>query len=133
MNDLVEQNALPKTLIFPANPADNAIINTLAGCFQGEEAPAKVQQGTAWWFNDTRHGMENQLTDFAALSALGNFIGFLTDSRSFLSYPRHEYFRRILCNLLGGWAENGEYPAGAGLEGIVEDISYNNAKRYLFG
>ncbi|MCL2434022.1 MAG: glucuronate isomerase [Clostridia bacterium] len=131
LNALAQENKLPKTLIFCANPADNTTINTLAGCFQGEEAPAKVQQGTAWWFNDTRHGMENQLTDFAALSALGNFIGFLTDSRSFLSYPRHEYFRRILCNLLGGWAENGEYPAGAELERIVEDISYNNAKRFL--
>ena len=96
------------------------------------EAQGKIQHGSAWWFGDTKSGMEAQLKSLANLSLLGNFVGMLTDSRSFLSYTRHEYFRRILCNLLGEWVENGEYPADMeALEAMVKDICYYNAKRYF--
>ena len=102
------------------------------GCFQDSKAVGKIQQGSAWWFNDHKVGMTNQMTSLANLSLLGNFIGMLTDSRSFLSYTRHEYFRRIMCELIGGWVENGEYPADEkALKKIVEGISYNNAVRYF--
>lgn len=98
----------------------------------GTEAQGKIQHGSAWWFGDTKSGMEAQLKSLANISLLGNFVGMLTDSRSFLSYTRHEYFRRILCNLLGEWVENGEYPDDKiTLETIVKDISYNNAKKYF--
>ncbi len=114
------------------NPADNELLGSVIGCFQGTEAAGKIQHGSAWWFNDNKTGMEKQLTDLANLSLLGNFIGMLTDSRSFLSYTRHEYFRRILCNLIGKWVENGEYPADMKTLGqLVEDISYNNAAKYF--
>lgn len=108
--------------------------STEDGRYQSSETPipCKIQQGSAWWFNDTKSGMEEQLTSFANLSTLGNHIGFLTDSRSFLSYTRHEYFRRILCNLIGEWVENGEYPSDEHyLVKIVEDICFYNAKRYF--
>jgi glucuronate isomerase len=125
-------NALPKTLIFPINPVDNAMIGAVIGCFQDSSAKGKLQQGSAWWFNDTKIGMEQQLELYASLSALGNFVGFLTDSRSFLSYTRHEYFRRILCNFIGKAVENGEYPNDSkALEKLVTDISYTNAKEYF--
>ena len=102
------------------------------GCFQNSDAIGKIQQGSAWWFNDHKTGMIEQMTSLASLGLLGNFIGMLTDSRSFLSYTRHEYFRRILCELIGGWVENGEYPADyKALEKIVKGISYNNAVRYF--
>lgn len=102
------------------------------GCFQDSKAVGKIQQGSAWWFNDHKVGMTNQMTSLANLSLLGNFIGMLTDSRSFLSYTRHEYFRRIMCELIGGWVENGEYPNDEkALKKIVEGISYNNAVRYF--
>ena len=92
----------------------------------------KLQQGAAWWFNDHKQGMVKQMTSLANLGLLGNFIGMLTDSRSFLSYPRHEYFRRILCELIGGWVENGEYPCDEKrLERLIKGISYNNAVRYF--
>ena len=123
---------LPKTIIFSLNPNDNAMIGTVIGCFQSNGAKGKVQQGSAWWFNDTKDGMVNQIKSFASLSVLGNFAGMLTDSRSFLSYTRHEYFRRILCNIIGTWVENGEYPNDEdGLKSLVEDISYNNTKEYF--
>ncbi|MEM1484337.1 glucuronate isomerase [Oscillospiraceae bacterium PP1C4] len=132
LDELNVQNSLPKTIIFSLNPNDNAAINTITGCFQAAGTPGKVQQGAAWWFNDTKTGMIDQMTSFANLSLLGNFIGMLTDSRSFLSYTRHEYFRRILCNLLGTWVENGEYPADMKALGkMVEDISYNNAMQFF--
>jgi glucuronate isomerase len=131
-NNLEENASLPKTLIFSINPNDNAMIGTAIGCFQSSEIACKIQQGSAWWFNDTKSGMEEQLKSFANLSALGNYIGFLTDSRSFLSYTRHEYFRRILCNLIGEWVENGEYPADKeNLVKMVEDICFYNAERYF--
>ena len=123
---------LPKTILYSLNPSDNALIATIIGSFQGPEVPGKIQQGSAWWFNDTKTGMEAQLTNIANLSVLGNIVGMLTDSRSFLSYTRHEYYRRILCNWLGKLVENGEYPADMAFLGkIVEDISFNNAKRYF--
>ena len=123
---------LPKTILYSLNPNDNEAIGTILGCFQDSSAAGKIQQGSAWWFNDHKTGMINQMTSLANLGLLGNFIGMLTDSRSFLSYTRHEYFRRILCNLIGGWVENGEYPDDEkSLKKIVEGISYNNAVRYF--
>lgn len=124
--------ALPKTVLYSLDPQDNALLDTIAGSFPGEGVRGKVQHGAAWWFNDTKGGMEAQLRSLASLSLLGNFIGMLTDSRSFLSYTRHEYFRRILCDLLGSWVESGEYPADIDtLGGIVQDICYNNAAEFF--
>ena len=132
LNALNVKGKLPKTIIYSLNPNDNELIDTVLGCFQGTEAQGKIQHGSAWWFGDTKSGMEAQLKSLANLSLLGNFVGMLTDSRSFLSYTRHEYFRRILCNLLSEWVENGEYPDDKiTLETIVKDISYNNAKKYF--
>lgn len=132
LNALAETDELPKTILYSLNPADNAAIGTIIGCFQGPEAVGKVQQGSAWWFNDHKIGMTEQMISLANLGLLGNFIGMLTDSRSFLSYTRHEYFRRIMCNLIGTWVENGEYPEDyKALEKIVKGIAYNNAVRYF--
>ena len=132
LNALDSDGLLPKTIIYSLNPHDNELIGTVLGCFQGTEAAGKIQHGSAWWFNDTKSGMETQLKSLANLSVLGNFIGMLTDSRSFLSYTRHEYFRRILCNLIGTWVENGEYPDDEKYLGkLVEDICYNNAAKYF--
>ena len=132
LSALDEAGACPKTILYSLNPADNAQLGTLIGCFQGPEVPGKIQQGSAWWFNDHKVGMEEQMKSLASLGLLGNFIGMLTDSRSFLSYARHDYFRRILCNLIGNWVENGEYPnIDSSLKKLVEGISFNNAKRYF--
>ena len=132
LSALDEEGACPKTILYSLNPADDAQLGTLIGCFQGTEVPGKIQHGSAWWFNDHKVGMENQMKSLASLGLLGNFIGMLTDSRSFLSYARHDYFRRILCNLVGKWVENGEYPNNeASLKKIVEGVSYLNAKRYF--
>jgi glucuronate isomerase len=132
LSELDKTDELPKTIIFSLNPADNEQIGTLIGCFQSSEVPGKIQHGPAWWFNDTRSGMEDQMKSLANLGVLGNFIGMLTDSRSFLSYTRHDYFRRIMCNLIGTWVENGEYPNDdEALKRIVTGISYFNAKRYF--
>ncbi|MGN0335569.1 MAG: glucuronate isomerase [Lachnospiraceae bacterium] len=132
LNALDETGELPKTVIYSLNPADNALVGTVIGCFQSADAVGKIQQGSAWWFNDHKTGMKEQMISLANLGLLGNFIGMLTDSRSFLSYTRHEYFRRILCELIGGWVENGEYPADEkALEKIIKGISYNNAVRYF--
>ena len=123
---------LPKTILYSLNPADDQWIDTLLGAFQGTEVPGKIQHGSAWWFNDNKTGMQDQMTSLGHLGILGNFIGMLTDSRSLLSYARHEYFRRILCNLIGTWVENGEYPADMKTLGaLVEDISFRNAQRYF--
>ncbi|MBR3561049.1 MAG: glucuronate isomerase [Oscillospiraceae bacterium] len=122
----------PKTILYSLNGIDNDVLATMMGCFQGTEVPGKIQLGSAWWFMDTKSGMENQMRSLANLGLLGNFVGMLTDSRSFLSYARHDYFRRILCNLVGNWVENGEYPASdAALKRIVEGVSYTNAARYF--
>ncbi|MCQ2450821.1 MAG: glucuronate isomerase [Clostridia bacterium] len=132
LNVLCKDNLLPKTIIYSLNPNDNQMIDTVLGCFQGTEAKGKIQHGSAWWFSDTKSGMEEQLKSLANLSLLGNFVGMLTDSRSFLSYTRHEYFRRILCNVIGEWVENGEYPDDyKTLKEIIEGISYNNAEKYF--
>lgn len=132
LNALNETDELPKTILYSLNPNDNASIGTIIGCFQDSSAVGKLQQGSAWWFNDHRSGMTEQMVSLANLGLLGNFVGMLTDSRSFLSYTRHEYFRRILCELIGGWVENGEYPEDeAALARIVKGISYNNAVRYF--
>ena len=132
MDALDAEGSLPKTVLYSLNPADNAWIDTLLGAFQSAGIPGKIQHGSAWWFNDHKAGMTEQLTSLANLSVLGNFIGMLTDSRSFLSYARHEYFRRILCSLIGRWVENGEYPADMETLGaLVQDICCNNARRYF--
>ena len=122
----------PKTILYSLNPVDNAQLGSLIGCFQDSSIPGKIQHGSAWWFNDTKSGMEEQMKSLANLGLLGNFIGMLTDSRSFLSYARHDYFRRILCNLIGNWVEQGEYPnIDSSLKKIVEGVSFTNAKRYF--
>ncbi len=132
LSHLEEKNLCPKTIVYSLNPADNAQLGTLLGCFQSTEVPGKIQHGSAWWFNDTKTGMEEQLISLANLGLLGNFVGMLTDSRSFLSYARHDYFRRILCNLIGKWVENGEYPNDEkALKKIIEGICYKNAERYF--
>ena len=132
MDALEQTGQLPKTIVYSLNPADDQWLDTLLGAYQGTEVPGKIQHGSAWWFNDNRTGMVNQMISLANLGILGNFIGMLTDSRSFLSYARHEYFRRILCNLIGAWVENGEYPVDMStLGGLVEDICCRNAMRYF--
>lgn len=132
LNALAETDELPRTILYSINPIDNAAIGTIIGCFQDSSAVGKIQHGSAWWFNDNKTGMAEQMTSLANLGLLANFIGMLTDSRSFLSYTRHEYFRRILCNLIGTWVENGEYPADMEYLGkMVQDISYNNCLRYF--
>ena len=132
LSDLDEEGACPKTILYSLNPADNAQLGTLIGCFQDETVPGKIQHGSAWWFNDNKVGMQDQMISLGNLGLLGNFIGMLTDSRSFLSYARHDYFRRIMCNLIGNWVENGEYPnVEPSLKKIVEGISCKNAMRYF--
>ena len=123
---------LPRTILYSLNPVDDAAIDTLCGCFQGPEAVSKMQHGSAWWFNDHFEGMTNQLKSLASLGYLAGFVGMLTDSRSFLSYPRHEYFRRILCRLLGEWVEDGRFPQDYDILGeIVTGISCVNARNYF--
>ena len=129
---LEDKGNLPKTILYSLNPIDNAAIGSILGCFQNDAAVGRIQHGSAWWFNDHFDGMRSQIKNLAALGYLAGFVGMLTDSRSFLSYPRHEYFRRILCRILGEWVEEGFYPEDFGtLEEIVADISYRNAKRYF--
>ena len=125
-------NNLPKTIIYNLNSKDNTTIATMLGNFQNEEAISKIQLGAAWWVLDHKRGMENQLMSFAESGVLANFVGMVTDSRSMLSFPRHEYFRRILCNYIGGLVENGEYPDDEEmLSEIVKDICYNNIKKFM--
>ena len=125
--------AMPKTVIYSLNQNDNEVVGSVAGCFQTDGSfPQRVQMGSAWWFNDHRLGMEKQLRDLANLGSLAGFVGMLTDSRSFLSYARHEYFRRILCNVIGAWVDRGEVqPDFRSLGAMVQDISYNNANAYF--
>ena len=133
LNALQEAGALGKTILYSLNPSDNAAIGTMMGAFQTDSPiPGKIQQGSAWWFNDHKPGMEAQMVSLMSLGAMGTFNGMLTDSRSFLSYTRHEYFRRILCNLFGQLVEDGEYPADMKYLGrMVENISYYNTLRYF--
>ena len=123
---------LPRTILYSLNTNDNAAIDSLIGCFQCDEAVGKIQHGSAWWFNDHLDGMTAQLKSLAALGYLAGFVGMLTDSRSFLSYPRHEYFRRILCRVIGEWVEEGLYPDDPeALAEIVRGVSHDNAKAYF--
>ena len=133
LNILESADALGKTILYSLNPADNGVIGTVMGGFQTDsKIPGKIQQGSAWWFNDHKVGMEEQMVSLMNLGAMGSFNGMLTDSRSFLSYTRHEYFRRILCNLLGQMVEDGEYPADMKTLGaMIENISYNNTLHYF--
>lgn len=132
LDSLNNTGVLPKTILYSLNPSDNAIIDTIMACFQDSSARCKLQHGSAWWFNDHKLGMENHLETLAAGGLLSGFVGMLTDSRSFVSYARHEYFRRILCNYIGSLVDSGEYPNNDKLlKKIIEDISYNNAISYF--
>jgi glucuronate isomerase len=123
---------LPKTILYNLNPRDNALFATMAGNFHDGSVPGKMQYGAAWWFLDQKDGMEEQIRALSNMGLLARFVGMLTDSRSFLSYPRHEYFRRILCNMLGNDVEGGLLPADLDLLGkMVKDICFNNAKNYF--
>ena len=129
---LNEENSLPKTIVFNLNPKMNTEIMTLIGCFQSSEAKGKIQYGPAWWFLDNKVGMEKHLEDLTATGHIGAFVGMLTDSRSLLSYPRHHYFRRILCNYFGGMMEKGEMTQDEKLVGeVIKDVCYRNAIAYL--
>lgn len=132
MNSLEYADILPKTILYTLNPKDNYVLGTMLGNFQQGPVKSKIQFGSGWWFNDNFDGMEQQMKALANLGILGKFVGMLTDSRSFVSYPRHEYFRRILCNMIGEWVEKGMYPADFNyLEKIVKGVSYTNAKEYF--
>lgn len=132
LNELERENALPKTVLYSLNPNDNAAIETVMGAFQSADARGKLQHGSAWWFNDSKQGIYEHLTSLASLGHLATFIGMLTDSRSFLSYVRHDYFRRILCDFIGSLVENGEYPDDEKMLGrIVSGICCDNAKEYF--
>ena len=132
LDGLDKKDMLPKTILYTLNPKDNYVLGTMLGNFQGGGVAGKIQFGSGWWFNDQRDGMESQMRALANLGMIARFVGMLTDSRSFVSYTRHEYFRRIMCNLLGKWVEDGEYPADMEtLKKIAADISYYNAKNYF--
>lgn len=132
LNAFVENEGLPKVILYSLNPVDNTAIATIMACFQGGGVAGKLQQGSAWWFNDNRPGMRQQLTDLASNGVLGQFVGMLTDSRSFLSYTRHEYFRRVLCELVGEWVESGQYPHDEKyLKKLIADLCYNNTNNYM--
>ena len=132
LNCLTKKDILPKTILYSLNSMDNAAIDSLIGCFQDGTPLGRVQHGAAWWFNDCKQGITEHLTSLANLGVLGNFIGMLTDSRSFLSYTRHDYFRRILCDFIGTLVDNGEYPSDYKTLGeIVQNISYYNAKAFF--
>ena len=132
LNSLEYEDVLPKTILYTLNPKDNYVLGTMLGNFQKAPTAGKIQFGSGWWFNDQRDGMEAQMQALANLGMISRFVGMLTDSRSFVSYTRHEYFRRIMCNLIGKWVEDGEYPADfKALEKIVTGIAYYNAKNYF--
>ena len=132
LDRLEQENALPKTILYNLNPADNYVFATMIGNFQDGKTPGKIQWGSGWWFLDQKEGMEWQLNALSNLGLLSRFIGMITDSRSFMSYPRHEYFRRVLCNLIGRDVENGEIPNDDSLIGpLIRNVCYANAERYL--
>ncbi len=132
LDRLDSSNQLAKTILYNINPADNELFATLIGNYQDGSVPGKIQFGSGWWFLDQKDGMEKQMNALSNLGLISRFIGMLTDSRSFLSYPRHEYFRRILCNLIGTEVEQGEIPADMELLGqMIENICYNNAVEYF--
>ena len=132
LDRLDAEGSLPKTILYSLNPADNATLTALAGCFSEEGVRGKMQSGSAWWFNDQKQGMEAQMRTLSNIGLLSRFIGMLTDSRSFLSFPRHEYFRRILCGMLGDQIESGEIPRDFKLVGgMIRDVCWNNAAEYF--
>lgn len=132
LDALDDTDELPKTVLYNLNPRENEVLATMMGCFQGGGIPGKIQFGSGWWFLDQKDGMIKQMIALGNLGLLSRFIGMLTDSRSFLSYTRHEYFRRILCNLLGTWVEEGEVPKDIELLGrMVQNICYNNVENYI--
>ena len=132
LDALQRDDLLPKTILYSLNPNHLEVLGTIAGCFQDGSSAGKIQCGSAWWFNDHLDGMRRQMVSLANLGLLSRFIGMLTDSRSFLSFPRHEYFRRLLCAIVGGWMEDGEVPADFETYGeMVANISYRNAQRYF--
>jgi glucuronate isomerase len=132
LSDLDRDELLPKTILYVLNPRDNEVLATMAGAFQDGRIAGKIQFGSGWWFNDQKDGMERQMTALSSMGLLSAFVGMLTDSRSFLSYPRHEYFRRILCNLVGGWMDRGEIPSDLEAAGnLVKDVCFRNAASYF--
>jgi glucuronate isomerase len=132
LDKLDDTDELPKTILYCLNPRDNDVLGTIIGCFQGGGIPGKIQVGSGWWFNDQKDGMTKQIVSLSNLGLLSRFVGMLTDSRSFLSYTRHEYFRRILCNIIGEWVESGEAPNDFKLLGpMIQNISFHNAKEYF--
>ena len=132
LDRLENQGKLTRTILYVVNPRDNELIAAMIGNFQDGIIPGKIQFGSAWWYNDQKDGMEHQIKSLANMGLLSRFVGMLTDSRSFLSYPRHEYFRRVLCNLIGKDVDNGELPDDLELIGsMIKDICYNNAVRYF--
>jgi glucuronate isomerase len=132
LDSLVKTGQLAKTILYNLNPADNEMLATMIGNFQDGSVPGKIQYGAAWWFLDQKTGMEKHLKDLSALGLLSRFVGMVTDSRSFLSFPRHEYFRRILCNHLGNEVDKGLIPKDKELlKAVVEGICYRNAKEYF--
>ncbi|MDQ0232523.1 glucuronate isomerase [Metabacillus malikii] len=132
LDALDREQGLPKTILYSLNPRDNHVLASIIGSFQGDGIRGKIQFGTAWWFNDQKEGMLEQMKALASIGLFSQFIGMLTDSRSFLSYTRHEYFRRLVCNLIGEWVINGEVPYDIELlSGIVKGISYENANEYF--
>ncbi|MCP4755365.1 MAG: glucuronate isomerase, partial [Proteobacteria bacterium] len=132
LDSLDMDDKLAKTILYTINPKDNDMLAAMIGNFQDGSVAGKMQLGPGWWFNDQKEGMERQMNALSNSGLLSQFVGMSTDSRSFLSYPRHEYFRRILCNLFGNDVENGELPNDLPLiGGIVQDICFNNADRYF--
>jgi glucuronate isomerase len=132
LDHLESEGNLTKTILYNLNPSDNEVFASMTGNFQDGSLPGKIQWGSAWWFLDQKTGMEAQINTLANFGLLSRFVGMLTDSRSFLSYPRHEYFRRILCNFIGKSVENGEWPDDKTWLGtLVEGICYGNAKAYF--
>ena len=132
LNQLDQENALPQTIVYNLNPSDNYLISTMLGNFQNDSAPGKMQFGSGWWYLDQKEGIEMQLNTLSNTGLLSRFVGMLTDSRSFMSFTRHEYFRRILCNMLGSDMEAGILPNDFQFIGtMVENICYTNAKTYL--
>jgi glucuronate isomerase len=132
LDRLNQEGALPRIIVYNVNPSDNYTLATMIGNFQDGSLAGRIQFGSAWWFVDQKEGIEWQLNALSNAGLLAHFVGMLTDSRSFMSYPRHEYFRRVLCNMLGEEMENGELPSDEGLVGgLVEDVSFRNASRYF--
>jgi glucuronate isomerase len=132
LDSLERDKCLPKTILYAINPKDYYVLGTVMGNFQTGNVPGKIQFGTAWWFNDNKKGMIEQMSVLSSVGLISHFVGMVTDSRSFLSYTRHEYFRRILCNLFGEWVESGEVPADWDMiGGIIQDICFNNVKKYF--